>query len=110
MIAISLDKDWTNSTVNLQSISKPSGAPDLSAGGIWVDHKKNVLYTGFAGRSSSFGNQQSQPTGLWQYSPASDEWTNLNSTADSFAGGYSRIRDALVTSGNGKGYALGGES
>ncbi|CRG90610.1 hypothetical protein PISL3812_07654 [Talaromyces islandicus] len=108
MIAISLDEDWTNSTVNLQSISKPSGVPDLSVGGMWVDHKNNVLYTGFAGRSPLLGNEAFQANGLWQYSPASGTWSNLNSTATSFTDTYIRPDGTLVASGNGKGYSLGG--
>lgn len=109
LIAISLADDWTNETVSLESISKPSGVPNLSGGGIWVDSENSVLYTGFAGRVSSFGERTSQPNGLWRFSPTSGSWANLNSTADAFTNNYIRPYNGLVASGNGKGYALGGE-
>lgn len=95
--------------MTLQSIAKPSDVPNLCDGGMWIDSENDLLYTGFAGRQSAFGDGASQPNGLWQFSPISGTWTNLNSTADAFTNTYMRPRDSLVTSGNGKGYSLGGE-
>lgn len=109
MIAISLADDWTNKTVNLQSIEKPNSVPNLSAGGMWIDSENNVLYIGFAGLSSGFGDAAPQSNGLWQFSPTSGTWTNLNNTADKFTNNYTRSYNGLVASGNGKGYSLGGE-
>lgn len=107
MIAISLEEDWTNATVNLQSISKPK-VPNLTSGGMWIDEENGVLYTGFAGRDPLLGDEAFQPGGLWQYDPATG-WSNLNDTVDAFSVNYTRPDDTLVASGNGKGYSLGGK-
>src|SRR6266480_4529259 len=105
LIAINLSQDWINSSVTLNSISKPSGVPNLvQSEGIWVDEYAGVLYTGFAGRHSTFGDDTSQPNGWWSFKPdnsGSGTWTNLNSTEV-------RPYSPLVASGCGAGYMLGG--
>ena len=105
LIAINLSQDWINSSVTLNSISKPSGVPNLvQSEGIWVDEDAGVLYTGFAGRHSTFGDDASQPRGWWSFKPdnsGSGTWTNLNSTEV-------RPYSPLVASGGGAGYMLGG--
>jgi hypothetical protein len=68
LLAIDLSSDWTNSSVNIRSNYKPSGVPDLDDGGIWVDQTNNLLYTGFAGRQSTFGDNSYQEYGLWSVS------------------------------------------
>ncbi|KIW08569.1 uncharacterized protein PV09_00534 [Verruconis gallopava] len=111
LLSIDLSQDFTNATVNINSNSKPAGVPDLDSGGIWVDKVNKVLYTGFAGRSSTFGNAAYQDRGLWSFSPdgqGGGSWKNLNSTAP--AGFKTEVRpySALVASGDGKGFMLGG--
>ncbi|KAF2402058.1 hypothetical protein EJ06DRAFT_529186 [Trichodelitschia bisporula] len=111
LIAIDLSKDWTNSTVTLQSISKPSGVPNLvSQGGLWTDAEQTTLYTGFGGRGSAFGDAKPQWHGLWSFKPdnsGSGTWTNMNDTATVFQS-QNRPWNPAVTSGDGMGYALGG--
>lgn len=111
LIAIDLSKDWVNRSVTLNSISKPSGAPDLVDGGIWVDHNAGVLYTGFAGRQSTYGDDAEQPNGLWSFKPdgsGSGTWTNLNSSTDQGFQTDVRPFSPLVAAGGGAGYMLGG--
>lgn len=110
LIAINLSRDWVNSSVTLSSISKPSGVPDLVQGGIWVDQDAGILYTGFAGRQSTFGDDARQPSGLWSFKPDNSgggTWTNLNSTDPGFKTEV-RPYSPLVASGGGVGYMLGG--
>jgi hypothetical protein len=79
--------------------------------GIWVDDDQKLLYTGFAGRKSTFGDAASQVTGLWSFKPDGEgagTWTNLNNTADSAFKTEPRPFSALVASGGGAGYMLGG--
>ena len=110
LIAIDLSTDWVNSSVTLESISKPAGVPDLAQGGLWVDENAGLLYTGFAGRQSTFGDDAFQPGGLWSFKPDGNgdgTWTNLNSTDQGFLTAV-RPYGALIASGGGVGYMLGG--
>lgn len=111
LISIDLSKDWTNSSVVLHSTSKPSGVPSLNNGGIWVDSKNKLLYTGFAGINSIFGTNTFYPQGLWSFSPdgtGGGTWQNLNGTADDTFVSQPRPFDGSVASGEGSGYFLGG--
>lgn len=110
LLSIDLSQDWTNSSIGLRSNSKPAGAPNLVEGGLWVDEANKLLYSGFGGRKSNFGNNAKQEYGLWSFAPdgqGGGKWTNLNSTAPT---GFQNIRPncGLVASGNGRGYLLGG--
>ena len=111
LLSIDLSQDWTNSSVALRSNSKPEGVPNLvSAGGIWVDEVNHRLFTGFGGRQSTFGDGAYQDFGLWSFAPdgqGGGRWTNMNDTAPTEFG-ENRPFHALVTSGNGRGYMLGG--
>lgn len=112
LISIDLSKDWTNNSVVLHSTSKPSGVPSLNNGGIWVDSKNNLLYTGFAGINSIFGTNTLYAQGLWSLSPdgsGGGSWENLNGTADDSFVTQPRPFDGSVASGEGSGYFLGGE-
>jgi hypothetical protein len=111
LIAIDLSKDWVNSSVTLNSISKPTGCPDLVQGGIWVDQVAGLLYTGFAGRQSTYGNDAEQPNGLWSFKPdgsGSGTWTNLNSSTSTAFQTEVRPYSPLMASGGRVGYMLGG--
>lgn len=111
MLAIDLSKDFMIGSIAATSGTKPRLAPNLRAGGIWADDQNQVLYTGFAGIPSAFGDHPSATSGLWSFTPdgAGDgTWTNLNSTADSFFVRNIRPFGGLAASGGGKGYYLGG--
>ncbi|KAK0635505.1 hypothetical protein B0T17DRAFT_46228 [Bombardia bombarda] len=111
LIAIDLSKDWTNGSVLLHSNSKPSGAPSLESGGIWVDDKGGVLYTGFAGSSSVFGDGASYPQGLWSITPdgkGGGSWQNLNGSTDSDFTDQPRASKVSVASSAGSGFSLSG--
>ncbi|KAK0728247.1 hypothetical protein B0T26DRAFT_767475 [Lasiosphaeria miniovina] len=113
LLSIDLSKDWTNTSLALHSTSKPSGAPNLRDGGIWVDDKNQILYTGFAGTNPIFGNGASYAQGLWSFAPdgtGGATWQNLNSTADGRFTNQARTYGGQVASGGGSGFLLGGNS
>ncbi|EGZ76209.1 hypothetical protein NEUTE2DRAFT_53916 [Neurospora tetrasperma FGSC 2509] len=111
LLSIDLTEDWTSDSVRFDSTSKPTGAANLKGGGIWVDETQGVLYTGFAGIKSDFGNNANQPQGLWSFKPdgkGGGTWQNLNSTADKMFTEKLRPFQGKIASGNGVGYFLGG--
>lgn len=114
LLSIDLSADFEPDTVAYTSIAKPSGVPDLNRAGIWVDQSAGVLYTGFAGLASDFGDEPEVPQGLWSFQPSDDgatgTWTNLNDTTDEYFTTQPRHYSGPVASGNGTGYFLGGKS
>ncbi|KAK3403159.1 hypothetical protein B0T20DRAFT_18097 [Sordaria brevicollis] len=111
LLSIDLSKDWTSDSFRFDSTSKPSGVANLDGGGLWVDETEGVLYTGFAGVKSMFGDKGSQPQGLWSFKPdgtGAGTWENLNSTADKTFTEKPRPFKGKTASGNGFGYFLGG--
>jgi hypothetical protein len=110
LLAIDLSNDWTNSSVSIQSISKPTIESSLVSGGLWVD--QGVLYTGFAGRQSRFNTTSGTATrGLWSFIPdgkGSGSWSPVENTANADWSSLARPYDPLVAAGNGVGYFLGG--
>ncbi|GAB1314103.1 Kelch repeat protein [Madurella fahalii] len=111
LIAIDLANNWSNSSVTLHEITKPSGAPSLRNGGVWVHRATGRLYIGFAGTNSQFGGGYSFPQGLWSFTSdqaRAGSWENLNgSTHDSFTNQPRPFR-GQVASGDGFGFFLGG--
>ncbi|KAM7207542.1 hypothetical protein V8F20_002020 [Naviculisporaceae sp. PSN 640] len=111
LLSIDLTKHWTNDSVVLDSSPKPDGVPSLNSGGIWTDLRNNLMYTGFAGINSFFGNGNTSPQGLWSFSPDGDgggAWKNLNATADGVFVSRPRPFSGSVASGEGSGYLYGG--
>lgn len=113
LLSIDLSADFEPDTVSFTSIAKPSGVPDLNRAGIWVDQTSGLLYTGFAGSTSDFGDAPTVAQGLWSFEPSADgatgAWTNLNDTADEYFTTQPRHYSGPVASGNGTGYFLGGQ-
>ncbi|POS75478.1 hypothetical protein DHEL01_v206132 [Diaporthe helianthi] len=113
LLSIDLSADFEPDTVSYRSIPKPSGVPDLNKAGIWVDQTSGLLYTGFAGLTSDFGDAPTVAQGLWSFEPSADgatgSWTNLNDTTDEYFTTQPRHFSGPVASGNGTGYFLGGQ-
>ena len=117
MEAIDLSSDWTNSTVVVQTIAKPSNVPDLVKAGLWYDNQSNIVYSGFAGRQSYINNETGSlpeyPLGIWSNVPDGVDNTTFNTAiASTDALWQSLIRpcSGLISYGGGKGYVLGGSS
>ncbi|KAK4137952.1 hypothetical protein BT67DRAFT_371835 [Trichocladium antarcticum] len=111
LISIDLDQAWVNGSVTLHSTPKPPEVPSLTYGGIWVDRKEGVLYTGFAGTTPSFGDTAPSPQGLWSFTPdgsGGGTWENLNKTADALFTDGPRPYQGQVASGRDLGFFLGG--
>lgn len=113
LLSIDLSQDFEPGSLTYTSIEKPSGAPNLRGGGLWVDAASGVLYTGFVGLPSSFGDPQLIEQGLWSFEPSGDgatgTWTNLNDTADDYFTTERRHVEGSVASGGGAGFFLGGK-
>ncbi|KAK0644772.1 hypothetical protein DIS24_g8518 [Lasiodiplodia hormozganensis] len=113
LLSIDLSKNWTNSTVTLHSTSKPTSVPSLVQGGLWYDSSADVIYTGFAGRTSFLNTSELDPwpLGIWTFKPdglGSGTWGTALASTDSAFDSITRPHLAAVAHGNGVGYALGG--
>lgn len=95
------------------AIAKPSDVPNLNDAGIWVNKMSNLLYTGFVGLPSDFGDAPKISQGLWSFEPSEDgttgTWTNLNDTTDEYFITQPRHFAGPVASGSGAGFFLGGK-
>lgn len=113
LLSIDLSKNWTNSTLAIHSTTKPTSVPSLVYPGLWYDEDTNLLYTGFAGRTSVFNTSELDPwpMGIWTFEPdglGSGTWgTALDSSASVFDT-ITRPYTAAIAHGNRVGYALGG--
>lgn len=113
LLSIDLSTDFEPDTVAYTTIAKPSGVTDLDGAGIWIDASSDLLYTGFAGVPSTFGDAPNISQGLWSFEPSetgtTGTWTNLNDTIDEYFTTQPRHFAGPVASGNGAGYFLGGK-
>ncbi|KAK4694113.1 hypothetical protein P7C71_g3408, partial [Lecanoromycetidae sp. Uapishka_2] len=114
MLAIDLSQDWTNSTVTIQSIIKPSGVPILDFGALWYHEQENLLYTGFAGAPSKFNSNPSLPaTSIWTFKPdgaGSGTWDEAINANAATLKNISQPVGALMAYGPNNAWALGGQA
>ena len=70
LLSIDLSQNWTNATVTIQSTTKPDGAPNLNNPSLWYHEAEDLIYSGFAGWNSSFGDAPNLPSlSLWTFKP-----------------------------------------
>lgn len=112
MLAIDLSQDWTNSSVTIRSIIKPSGVPTLTQGSLWFHEAENLLYTGFAGQPSKFDKSPSLPaTSIWTFKPdgtGSGTWAQAIKSNAASLESISQPVGALMAYGPNNAWALGG--
>lgn len=112
MLAINLSQDWTNSTVNILSIIKPSGVPTLDFGALWYHEEEDLLYTGYAGQPSKFGSSPSlSPTSIWTFKPdgaGSGSWAQAIKANAAALKPISQPVGTLMAYGPDNAWALGG--
>ena len=112
ILSVDLSKNWTNSSVVLQTTTKPSGVPLLSYGNLWYDQSKDLLYTGFTGRVSSFGNAPSPYSlSLWSFKPdgtGSGTWNEEINPGDDAWGSLTRPYRGSQAFGGDSAFVLGG--
>ena len=70
LLSIDLSQNWTNSTVAIHSTTKPDGAPKLNDPSFWYHESEDLIYSGFTGWTSSFGDHPKMPPlSLWTFKP-----------------------------------------
>ncbi|KAL8686007.1 MAG: hypothetical protein Q9218_007409 [Villophora microphyllina] len=111
-LSIDLSQDWVNDTVVLKTTNKPSGAPLLSSSNLWYDAGRGVLYSGFAGTTSFFGDSpKPPPLSLWSFKPdglGGGTWAEEIPANDARLNNLTRPVDGYMASGGGKGLVFGG--
>lgn len=92
-LSIDLSTSWTNSSVTINSFSKPDGVPNLDDGSLWYSAKDNALIAGFSGAAPRFNTPAAPALGLWSFKldgTGGGTWS-----AD--AGGAAAVRSASLT-------------
>ncbi len=111
MLSIDLSQSWTNSSVTIQSTSKPSGVPSKNKPSLWYDKQKDVLYTGYAGGPSNVAGQSESPMYVWLFKPdhtGSGNWSGVIGSDDPIWNTLTRSNNCLISYGSDSAYILGG--
>jgi hypothetical protein len=107
-----MSRNWTNATVPINSISKPTGVPSLNVPSLWYYDRDGVIYSGFAGTNSSFGNALLlPPKSIWSFKPNDSGVGDWNEVLNSTAAVWSSIVrpfDGLQAQGSDRAWYLGG--
>ena len=112
LLSIDLAQNWTNATVTINSTTKPDGAPNLNNPSLWYHESEDLIYTGFAGWNSSFGDEPNlPPLSLWTFKPddtGSGTWNEIIPTGSSVWSGLTRPGQPLITFDSTSAWVLGG--
>ena len=112
LLSIDLSQNWTNATVIIQSNTKPDGAPNLNNPSLWYHESEDLIYSGFAGWNSSFGDQPDlPPLSLWTFKPdgtGSGTWDQITPARSSAWAGLTRPGKPLMAFDSTSAWALGG--
>ena len=112
LLSIDLSQNWTNSTVAIQSTTKPIDAPNLNSPSLWYHESENLIYSGFAGWNSSFGDDPDLPSlSLWTFQPdgtGSGAWNETIGAESSTWSQITRPAQPLVAFGSDSAWVLGG--
>ena len=112
LLSIDLSQDWTNSTVAIQSNFKPSDVPNLNNPSLWYHPSENLIYSGFTGWNSTFGDEPNlPPLSLWTFEPdrsGNGIWNEIIPPRSSLWSGLTRPSQALMDSGNFSAWVIGG--
>ena len=112
MLSIDLTQNWTNATVAIQSNTKPDGAPNLNSPSLWYHESENLIYSGFTGWTSSFGNDPTLPSlSLWTFQPdgtGSGAWSEAITAESSTWSQLTRPVEPLMAFGSKSAWVLGG--
>ena len=114
MLSINLSHNWTNATVVIQSTIKPDGAPNLNSPSLWYHESENLIYSGFAGWNSTFGDAPSlPPLSLWTFEPdggGSGAWNEIIAAESSVWSQLTRPSEPLMAFGPENAWVLGGKT
>ncbi|MCJ1463896.1 hypothetical protein MMC07_002505 [Pseudocyphellaria aurata] len=112
ILSIDLSQTWQNSTVVIHPTSKPDGAPNLVHPSLWYDEHEDLIYSGFEGSVSEFGDGPSPPPlSLWSFKPdgsGSGSWNKEIGSDSSVWDTLTRPSQSMMAFGSGSAYALGG--
>ena len=112
LLSIDLSHNWTNATVAIQSTTKPNGAPNLNSPSLWYHESENLIYSGFAGWNSSFGNDPNlPPLSLWSFQPdgsGSGAWNEVIAAKSNMWSQLIRPGQPLMAFGGTNAWVLGG--
>lgn len=112
LLSIDLSQNWTNATVTIQSTTKPNGAPNLNSPSLWYHEAEDLLYSGFAGWNSSFGDKPNlPPLSLWTFKPdgsGSGAWNEAIAAKSSVWSQLTRPGQPLMAFGPRDAWVLGG--
>lgn len=79
---------------------------------LWYHEEEDLLYSGFAGRVSSFGDAPSPaPFSLWSFKPdgtGSGSWTEVIDSGSAVWDSITRPSQSMMAFGSGSAYSLGG--
>ena len=92
--------------------AKPTGVPRLNRPSLWYNEQEGVLYTGFAGVTSFFGNSPPlPPQSLWSFEPdgtGSGSWKEVINPDTSALSGITQPVGGLTAYGPDSAWYLGG--
>ena len=112
LLSIDLSQNWTNATVKIQSTTKPDGAPNLNNPSLWYHESEDLIYSGFAGWNSSFGDGPNLPPfSLWTFKPdgtGSGAWNQIIPAQSSVWTGLTRPGIPLMAFDSTSAWVLGG--
>ena len=112
LLSIDLSQNWTNTTVVIQSTTKPDGVPNLNSPSLWYHESENLIYSGFAGWNSTFGDGPSLPSlSLWAFEPdgsGSGAWSEVIAADSSVWSQFTRPGQPLTAFGPENAWVLGG--
>ena len=112
MLSIDLTQNWTNATVAIQSNTKPDGAPNLNSPSLWYHESENLIYSGFTGWNSSFGNDPNLPSlSLWTFKPdgsGSGTWNEIIPAESPMWSQMTRPGQPLMAFDSNRAWVLGG--
>ncbi|PVH89554.1 hypothetical protein DL98DRAFT_477 [Cadophora sp. DSE1049] len=113
-LSIDMSKSWTNSSVVINSFSKPSGVPYLDDGTLWYNEKENTLQEGFVGAAARFNNPEDSgyPLGMWSFKldgQGGGTWSEDTAATDAIvSAGFTRPYQGLSAFGGDSAINIGG--
>ncbi|KAI9763894.1 MAG: hypothetical protein M1840_009006 [Geoglossum simile] len=104
-LLISLSKGWTNSTVPIHYVEKPSDFYPIKSPGLWWDPISKTMI--------SFGGEPffETPQYIWAFSPDGNgggSWREEYGSKDPLWNTFTRPGQAMIAASPSKGYSLGG--
>ncbi|KAK0125518.1 hypothetical protein ONS95_000474 [Cadophora gregata] len=113
-LSIDMSKSWTNSSVVINSFSKPNGVPYLDDGTLWYNEKESTLQIGFTGAAARFNNpeQAGYPLGMWSFKldgQGGGTWSQDTAATDAItSAGLTRPYQGLSAFGGDTAISIGG--